>query len=122
LSLSRDSSLRSERGAAKPAPAPATSKKKKGQPATPPTEAEVEAYAAAQYPGQPAAPAEAAAFHDHFQSNGWRVGGKTPMVDWQAAFRGWMRRRAAFQGTQAPATPPGRARTAPKPADLTRWS
>ena len=87
----------------------------------PPALADVQAYAAAQYPG-PEAPAEAAAFHDHFQSNGWRVSGKTPMQDWQASFRGWMRRRAAFQGTQAPTAPPGRARTAPKPADPTRWS
>lgn len=111
-----------ERGAAEAAPAPAKSKKKKGQPTMPPTLAEVEAYAIAQHLGQPVALSEAAAFHDHFQSNGWRVGGKTPMVDWQAAFRGWMRRRAAFQGTQAPPVSPGRARTAPKPADPTRWS
>jgi hypothetical protein len=115
-----------ERGAAEATPAPAKSKKKNGQPTAPPTVAEVEAFAATQHLGQPAALTEAAAFHDHFQSNGWRVGGKTPMVDWQAAFRGWMRRRATFQGTQGDpfgaAATPGRARTAPKPADPSRWS
>lgn len=34
---------------------------------------------------------ECSAFMDHFQSNGWRVGGKTPMKDWKAAMRGWQR-------------------------------
>lgn len=36
---------------------------------------------------------EAQAFVDHFESNGWRVGGKTPMKDWRAAVRTWKRRR-----------------------------
>lgn len=34
---------------------------------------------------------EAPAFFDHFQSNGWKVGGKTPMKDWKAACRNWLR-------------------------------
>jgi hypothetical protein len=96
-------------------------RKKKG---VPPTLAEVQAYAAKQHPASAEAQTEAAAFFDHFQSNGWRVAGKTPMADWQAAFRSWMRRRAQFQvaaaGSQSPA--PARARTAPKPTDPTRWS
>lgn len=33
---------------------------------------------------------EAEKFHNYFQSNGWRVGGKTPMQDWRAAARNWM--------------------------------
>lgn len=37
------------------------------------------------------------AFIDHFQSNGWRVSGKTPMKDWQAALRNWKRRIPAFK-------------------------
>ncbi|WP_051719114.1 hypothetical protein [Hymenobacter sp. IS2118] len=90
-----------------------------------PTLAEVQAYAADQHPNSPDAPTEAAAFHDHYESNGWRVSGKTPMADWRAAFRGWMRRRpqflAAQHGTGQAATPT-RARTAPKSADPTRWS
>lgn len=38
-------------------------------------------------------PLEAEKFFDHFQSNGWKVGGKTPMKDWQAAARNWVRRQ-----------------------------
>jgi hypothetical protein len=30
---------------------------------------------------------EVSAWYDHFESNGWRVSGKTPMKDWQAALR-----------------------------------
>ena len=52
------------------------------------------------------------------------MSGKTPMANWRAAFRNWMRRRAQFQaaatGGQSPA--PTRARTAPKPIDPARWS
>ena len=32
------------------------------------------------------------AFVDHFKSNGWRVGGRTPMRDWKASVRNWARR------------------------------
>ena len=87
-----------------------------------PTLAEVQVYAATLPASSAEAPAEAAAFFDHFESNGWRVGGKTPMVNWQAAFRGWLRRRPQFQAPNQPAAPPARARTAPKPTDPNRWS
>lgn len=30
-------------------------------------------------------------FFDHYQSNGWRVGGKAPMKDWKASIRTWER-------------------------------
>lgn len=33
---------------------------------------------------------EANKFFNHFESNGWKVGGKTPMVDWNAAARNWI--------------------------------
>lgn len=33
---------------------------------------------------------EANKFFNYFSSNGWLVGGKTPMVDWQAAAQNWM--------------------------------
>jgi hypothetical protein len=33
---------------------------------------------------------EAQKFYNYFSSNGWLVGGKTPMADWQAAARNWM--------------------------------
>ena len=97
------------------------------QPAASPELSDVQAYAAAQYPASEEAQAEAAAFFDHFQSNGWRVSGKTPMADWQAAFRGWMRRCPQFQpaaNARAGSAPPSptRTRTAPKPPDPTRWS
>jgi hypothetical protein len=93
--------------------------------ASPPTLAEVQGYAGAQHPNSAEAQAEAAAFCDHYESNGWRVSGKTPMVDWRAAFRGWMRRRAQFQVASPPGSAPSapaRARTSPKPLDPTRWS
>ena len=94
--------------------------------ATVPTLVEVQAFAAVLHPNSADAQAEAAAFHDHYASNGWRVSGKTPMVDWRASFRGWMRRRPQFQAAGPPGTsqavPPVRARIAPKPTDPTRWS
>jgi hypothetical protein len=31
-------------------------------------------------------------FIDHYESNGWRVGGKSAMKNWQAACRNWHRR------------------------------
>lgn len=36
-------------------------------------------------------PNEAYNFWDHFESNGWLVSGKTPMKDWRASARKWMR-------------------------------
>lgn len=33
---------------------------------------------------------EAIKFYNYFQSNGWKVGGKAPMRDWQAAARNWL--------------------------------
>jgi hypothetical protein len=34
---------------------------------------------------------EAEKFCDHFESNGWKVGGKTKMVSWKAAVRNFMK-------------------------------
>jgi len=31
-------------------------------------------------------------FYDHFESNGWRVGGRSPMKNWEAAARNWVRK------------------------------
>lgn len=39
---------------------------------------------------------DAECFYDHFTSNGWKVSGKSPMKDWQAAARIWMRRKPEF--------------------------
>lgn len=37
-------------------------------------------------------------FFDHFESNGWRVGGKSPMKNWQSAMRNWKRNETKFGG------------------------
>ncbi|GAA4388957.1 DUF1376 domain-containing protein [Hymenobacter koreensis] len=125
-SLSNLSTLRSEREAAGAASAPAqasTSSAKRPTKTSSPALAEVQAYAAEQHPDHAEAQTEAAAFFDHFESNGWRVGGKTPMANWRAAFRNWMRRRPQFQaaGSAKLAATPTRARTAPRPPDPNRW-
>lgn len=39
--------------------------------------------------------AEAAKFHDYYESNGWRVG-KNPMKDWRSAVRNWIRQSENF--------------------------
>ena len=31
------------------------------------------------------------AFIDHYEANGWKIGGRTPMKDWKAAVRNWAR-------------------------------
>ncbi len=33
---------------------------------------------------------EAEKFYNYFESNGWLVGGKTPMKNWKAAANNWM--------------------------------
>lgn len=33
---------------------------------------------------------------DHFESNGWKVGGRAPMKDWRAALRNWKRNEDKF--------------------------
>lgn len=39
---------------------------------------------------------EAEKFFNYYESNGWLVGGKTPMVDWQAAAKNWMHKTQIF--------------------------
>lgn len=39
---------------------------------------------------------EAWKFFNHFESNGWKVGGKTPMQNWHAAARNWMLNASRF--------------------------
>lgn len=43
---------------------------------------------------------EAEKFYNYFQSNGWKVGGKAPMQDWQAAARNWLLNAPAFAKPQ----------------------
>lgn len=68
-------------------------KEKKGKKESAPTLPEVVEYWRAQsLKGDPEA------FFDHFESNGWRVSGRTPMKDWRAAARNWSRRQSEFSG------------------------
>ncbi len=39
---------------------------------------------------------EAENFHNYFESNGWLVGGKAKMKNWQAAARNWIKRSGNF--------------------------
>lgn len=39
---------------------------------------------------------EAEKFFNHFESNGWKVGGKSPMKNWKAAARNWMLNAGRF--------------------------
>jgi hypothetical protein len=43
---------------------------------------------------------EARKFFYHFQSNGWKVGGKAPMKDWHAAAHNWMLNDKKFNPPQ----------------------
>ena len=42
------------------------------------------------FQGKNIATTEAQKFFNHFESNGWKVGGKSPMKDWKAAARNWI--------------------------------
>jgi len=58
---------------------------------------------------------EAVKFYDHFESNGWKIGGRAQMKDWRAAARNWVRRSGEFKGGQDKAgkTPVGGVRAEP---------
>ncbi len=43
---------------------------------------------------------EAAKFYNYFQSNGWLVGGRTKMKDWNAAAQNWMLNAKKFAGVK----------------------
>jgi hypothetical protein len=45
---------------------------------------------------------EAQKFFNYFSSNGWLVGGKTPMVDWKASTQNWMLNASKFSTTEKP--------------------
>ncbi|MEO9531028.1 MAG: transcriptional regulator [Crocinitomicaceae bacterium] len=42
---------------------------------------------------------EAENFHNYFESNGWLVGGKAKMKNWQAAAKNWLKRSAKFNSS-----------------------
>jgi len=51
---------------------------------------------------------EASKFFYHFESNGWKIGGRAPMKDWKAAARNWMLNIPKFAAGKkpTPAAPP----------------
>lgn len=75
---------------------------------TPPSEEEAIAY----FCGQGSSAAEAKSFVDYFTANGWKVGGRACMKDWQAAARNWIRRAGQYSHPQT-------QRTAQEPASDT---
>ena len=81
--------------------------------AAPPTLAQVQAYAAEQHPASPDAQAEAAAFCDHYASNGWRVSGK-PL--WPTGAPPFAAGCAAAPNSRPPAPLPVQPRRPPAPA------
>lgn len=72
-------------------------KQSTASPSKPSNEAEAIAF----FAQQGASAEQAATFFDHFEANGWKQGGKTPIKDWRAAARNWIRR--SFQGAAAEA-------------------
>ena len=48
---------------------------------------------------------EAQTFLDYYQANGWKISGNTPMKDWQAAARNWIRRAGQYSKPQATQQP-----------------
>lgn len=64
-----------------------TKKKEKEKPKPPPTVEQVKEYAT-----KAGINLDAERFVDYYTANGWKVGGRTPMKDWQAAARNWARR------------------------------
>jgi hypothetical protein len=48
---------------------------------------------------------EAEKFFNHYESNGWLVGGKSKMKNWQAAARNWMLNSDKFQSQNKQLTP-----------------
>ena len=71
---------------------------------TPPSEDEAINY----FDEQGSSAAEAKSFLDYYAANGWKVGGRATMKNWQAAARNWIRRAGQYshpQTKQAAAEP-----------------
>ena len=65
----------------------------------PPTVEEVRAYCQERKNG-----VDPETFVDHYTSNGWKVGGKSPMKDWKAAVRTWEKRDEQRKAKTQPIT------------------
>lgn len=63
---------------------------------TPPSEDEAINY----FDEQGSSAAEAKSFLDYYAANGWKVGGRSSMKDWQAAARNWLRRTGQYTRPQ----------------------
>lgn len=63
---------------------------------TPPSEDDAIAY----FCEQGSSAVEAKSFIDYFTANGWKIGGRTSMKDWQAAARNWIRRSGQYNRPQ----------------------
>ena len=63
---------------------------------TPPSEDEVITF----FGEQGASATEAKSFCDYYNANGWKVGGRACMKDWQAAARNWIRRAGQYTRPQ----------------------
>jgi hypothetical protein len=47
---------------------------------------------------------EAVKFYNYYESNGWLVGGKSTMLNWQASAQNWMINSCMFNGTESAST------------------
>lgn len=63
---------------------------------TPPSEDDAIAY----FCEQGSSAVEAQSFIDYFAANGWKIGGRASMKDWQAAARNWIRRSGQYNRPQ----------------------
>ena len=66
--------------------------KKRGEKFSPPSIEKVKDFFSEQNSNQD----QAEQFYNHFESNGWLVGGKAKMKDWKAAARNWVKRSRNF--------------------------
>jgi hypothetical protein len=59
--------------------------------------------------------AEGKKFFNHYQSNGWLIGGRSPMKDWRASARNWISNAPKFANDTKQQQPkPGKLDTGPK--------
>ena len=72
----------------------------KPEPFQKPTQQELKNY----FQSKETPPEEAERFFNHFESNGWKVGGKSPMKDWKAAARNWILNINRYQRSKAKST------------------
>lgn len=70
-------------------------RKKVAQKKEKPTPAEIKNY----FTSKLSSEFESEKFYNHYESNGWLVGGKTPMQNWQASANNWMINENKFDKT-----------------------